>query len=353
MDRCAWADASALLKEYHDTEWCFPEHDDRKLYELLVLEAMSCGLSWELMLKKREIFRECFADFDYEAVAAFGEEDIARVLTVEGMIRSRRKIEGMIANARAFCAVREEYGSFDAFLWGFTGGKVFVYEGEEMNAISPLSEQVSREMKKRGFQYLGPVIVYSYLQACGLINDHDPSCPVYAHLLRETKEEQRALRLLPPDANSVTKGLKDPRRTCEMSCGFILYTETRDGLRYVITRNRKGLYGLPKGHRNAGETEEEAAVRETAEETGIRAERVGSFVMQEYRQLPEKENGCKTVTLFLGRYQDQEIHRQVEELTDCRLMSAEEALSLLPEGRIKEIFSAGAAEAERITGIGK
>ncbi|MDO4614385.1 MAG: DNA-3-methyladenine glycosylase I, partial [Lachnospiraceae bacterium] len=338
---------------YHDTEWCVPEHHDRKLYELLVLEAMSCGLSWELMLKKREIFRECFAGFDYEAVAAFGEPDIERILAADGMIRSRSKVEGMIANARAFCRVREEYGSFDAFLWGFTGGKVFVYEGGEMNAISPLSEQVSKEMKKRGFKYLGPVITYSYLQACGLINDHDPSCPEYARLLKGTKEEQRALTLLPPDEHCELKGKKDPRRTCEMSCGFVLFTWTEEGLRYVITRNRKGIYGLPKGHRNAGETEIQAALRETEEETGIRAERVGDFEMTEYRFLPEKGNACKNITLFLGKYQDQEIHRQVEELTDCVLMSKEEALKLLPEGRVKEIFLAASEEAERIAAQGE
>ena len=182
---CQWKNSSAEMISYHDKEWGVPTHEDQKLFEYLLLESMQAGLSWVLILRKRETFRSCFANFSPEKVAAFTEEDIERIMHTENMIKSERKIRAMIQNAKAFLALQKEEGSFDTYLWSFSGGKSLCYQGHEkgeMPAKNTLSEAISKDLKKRGFQYTGPVIVYSFLQACGLINDHEEDCPYYQAL---------------------------------------------------------------------------------------------------------------------------------------------------------------------------
>lgn len=183
--RCQWCCDGGIVQKYHDEEWGIPLHDDRKQFEYLSMEVMQCGLSWTLMLKKREIFRECFDNFDFEKVAGYTPEDVERIVNHEGMIRSRRKIEAIISNTRSLLKIREEFGSFDSYLWAFTGGKTYVYRKHQqgqMVAKNELSDTISRDLKKRGFRYLGSITVYSHLQACGIINDHAQDCFMYRQL---------------------------------------------------------------------------------------------------------------------------------------------------------------------------
>lgn len=182
--RCAWGEGNDLLRTYHDTEWGVPVHDDRIMFEHLFLEAMQCGLNWNMMLVKRPVFRECFADFDYEKIARFGEDDVQRIMETPGMIRSRPKILAEINNAKRFIEVAMEFGSFSDYLWRYTGGKMRVYASHEGTVVAQndLSQQIAKDLKKRGFKYLGPVTLYSHLQACGIINDHERSCFRFAAL---------------------------------------------------------------------------------------------------------------------------------------------------------------------------
>ena len=185
MGYCAWADMNAANKAYHDTEWGIPVHDDRHMFEHLSLECLQCGLSWDLMLKKREIFRACFDGFDYDKVATYDDSDVERILATEGMIRSPRKVQAVIGNARCYQAVRAEFGSFCDYLWGFSGGKTILYNGHDTGRIpvsNGLSARISKDLKKRGFKYVGAITIYSHLQACGIINDHDVTCPCYARI---------------------------------------------------------------------------------------------------------------------------------------------------------------------------
>lgn len=187
MYKCGWCRDGGLNESYHDTEWGVPVFDDRKQFEYLSLEVMQCGLSWTLMLKKREIFRKCFAGFDYEKVAAFGEADVERIMSTEGMIRSPRKIRAIIGNAGAFMDIRREFGSFSDYLWGYTGGRSVVYirhQKGEWCDHNGLSDEISRDLRRRGFKFLGSVTVYSHLQASGVINDHEPECFMYERLCR-------------------------------------------------------------------------------------------------------------------------------------------------------------------------
>ena len=186
MSYCDWKEASELDRAYHDTEWGIPVRDDRTQFEYLTLEVMQCGLSWELMLKKREIFRACFDGFDFDKIAAYDETDVERILYTEGMIRSRPKIRAVIGNARCFQEIRKERGSFAAYLWAYTDGKTVLYQGHESGPVpvsNRLSENISADMKKRGFKYIGPVTLYSHLQACGMINDHGADCPCYRKII--------------------------------------------------------------------------------------------------------------------------------------------------------------------------
>lgn len=189
MDRCPWCTCNEKMIRYHDEEWGVPVYDDQKQFEFLMMEVMQCGLNWNMMIQKREIFRECFDWFDYNKVAEYQEAEIERILNTEGMIRSRRKIEAVIHNARCFQKIREEFGSFSDYIWGFTGGKTYLYTGHqkgEIPARNGLSDRISKDLKKRGLKYMGSITVYSHLQACGIINDHLETCGRYRELLAVT-----------------------------------------------------------------------------------------------------------------------------------------------------------------------
>ena len=189
MDRCPWCTCNEKMIRYHDEEWGVPVYDDQKQFEFLMMEVMQCGLNWNMMIQKREIFRECFDRFDYNKVAEYQEAEIERILNTDGMIRSRRKIEAVIHNARCFQKIREEFGSFSDYIWGFTGGKTYLYTGHqkgEIPARNGLSDQISKDLKKRGLKYMGSITVYSHLQACGIINDHLETCGRYRELLAVT-----------------------------------------------------------------------------------------------------------------------------------------------------------------------
>lgn len=186
MERCPWCLGNEEMIRYHDEEWGVPVHDDRKQFEFLMMEVVQCGLNWNMMIQKREVFRACFDDFDFEKVAAYDEGDIERILGTEGMIRSRRKVEAVIHNAQCFQKIQTEFGSFCEYIWGFTKGKTYLYMGHQKGSIlasNGLSNRISADLKKRGLKYMGPVTVYSHLQACGIINDHWEGCFRYWELL--------------------------------------------------------------------------------------------------------------------------------------------------------------------------
>lgn len=183
---CSWAHANTLLQYYHDTEWGIPVHDDRKMFEYLSLECLQCGLSWNLMLKKRAIFQKCFSNFDYEKVANYGEPDIKRILDTPGMLRSERKIKAIIHNACCYQKIRKTYGSFCNYLWNYSEGKTILYEGHDRGFFpvsNGLSDRISKDLKKQGFKYVGTITIYSYLQSCGIINDHVRTCPCYQKIV--------------------------------------------------------------------------------------------------------------------------------------------------------------------------
>ncbi len=183
-ERCEWCQDGGMMEKYHDEEWGVPLHDDQKQFEFLMMEAMQCGLSWNLMLKKREIFRQCFDNFDYKKIAQYDDTKIQEIMDTPGMIRSIRKIQAIINNANVFQRIIEEFGSFDAWLWGYTQGKTRVYKHHQSTpaARNELSDAIGRELKKRGFKYLGSITVYAHLQACGIINDHECRCFRYADI---------------------------------------------------------------------------------------------------------------------------------------------------------------------------
>lgn len=186
MSYCDWSGCHQLLIDYHDTEWGVPLHDDRMQFEFLMMEALQCGLSWTIVMKKRQIFRICFDNFDYDKVAAYDEADIERIMNTEGMLRSLPKIKAVIHNAKCYIKIREEFGSFSSYLWGFTDGKTILYDGHGEGRIpvsNGLSERVAKDLKKRGFKYLGKITLYSHLQACGIINDHGSDCPCYKRIV--------------------------------------------------------------------------------------------------------------------------------------------------------------------------
>lgn len=178
QNRCAWAKGE-LMERYHDLEWGVPTRDDQRLYEMLLLEAFQAGLSWYIVLKKREAFRAAFDGFDASKIAAYGDNKIEALLQDEGIIRSRRKIVGAIANARCFLDIQKEFGTFADYLYSFTDGKTITNTTNALVCRSELSDQMAKDMKKRGFHYMGSVTLYSYLQAIGLINDHETTCMCY------------------------------------------------------------------------------------------------------------------------------------------------------------------------------
>lgn len=178
--RCAWAPlADPLYVDYHDEDWGVPSHDDRHLFEMVVLEGAQAGLSWATILRKRERYRAAFAGFDAEAVARFGPTDVERLLADPGIVRNRLKVESAIANARATLAVREELGSLDAYLWSFVDGAPVVNRFERLADIpaeTPVSRAMSKDMKRRGFRFVGPTVCYALMQSVGLVNDHEVAC---------------------------------------------------------------------------------------------------------------------------------------------------------------------------------
>ena len=174
--RCAWVNLkNPLYVQYHDAEWGVPQHDDRALFELLILEGFQAGLSWECVLNKRAHFRAVYDGFDVEKVSRYGEEKIAALLSDAGIIRNRRKVLASIANANIFREIQAEYGSFDAYIWHFTGGKT-IEECYTVRTTSPLSDEISNDLKKRGMGCVGSTVIYSYLQAIGILNAHGPEC---------------------------------------------------------------------------------------------------------------------------------------------------------------------------------
>ena len=174
--RCAWAEGDALMAAYHDKEWGVPQRNPRMLWEMLMLEGFQAGLAWIVILRKREAFRKAFAGFDPAVVAGFGQDDVARLMADPGIVRAQAKIQATIAGARIYCDMAERGESFADFCWSFTDGKPIQGAGLEWIANSPLSEKISKEMKRRGFKFVGPTIVYAWLQAVGIVNDHSVNC---------------------------------------------------------------------------------------------------------------------------------------------------------------------------------
>ncbi len=176
--RCSWCGEDPLYVEYHDTEWGVPVHDDKKLFEFLILEGMQAGLSWITVLRKRENFRRAFAGFDAEKVARYGKRDIARLMGDAGIVRNELKVHAAVTNARAFLRVREEMGSFDGYIWQFVGGapRINRRRGKDIPASTPESDAMSKDLKARGFKFAGSTICYAHMQATGMVNDHVTAC---------------------------------------------------------------------------------------------------------------------------------------------------------------------------------
>jgi len=177
--RCGWAGSDPLYCRYHDSEWGVPVHDDRLLFEFLILEGAQAGLSWITILRKREAYRLAFSNFEAAAVAAFDAEKVVQLMNNPGIVRNRLKIAAAIINAKLFLAVQEEYGSFDSYIWGFTGGKTIQNSWgrlADLPASTQESERMSRELKKRGFKFVGATICYAFMQAVGMVNDHTVDC---------------------------------------------------------------------------------------------------------------------------------------------------------------------------------
>jgi DNA-3-methyladenine glycosylase I len=176
LHRCTWAEGDPLMRAYHDEEWGVPQRDARMLWEMLMLEGFQAGLAWIIILRKREAFRKAFAAFDPKKVARFGKTDIKRLMNDAGIVRARAKIDATIRGAQIFREMEDRGESFGDFCWSFTDGKVLKGNGRTLIASSPLSEQISKEMKRRGFKFVGPTIVYAWMQAVGIVNDHSTRC---------------------------------------------------------------------------------------------------------------------------------------------------------------------------------
>lgn len=177
--RCPWCDEDPLYVAYHDEEWGVPVKDDQTLFEFLILETFQAGLSWITILKKRENFREAFDDFDYKKIASYGEDKIEELLQNPGIIRNKLKVRSAITNAQAFINVQKEFGSFSTYIWGFVDGKPIQNKYTTMAEVPPtttLSDTISKDLKKRGFKFVGATVVYAHMQATGMVNDHLTSC---------------------------------------------------------------------------------------------------------------------------------------------------------------------------------
>jgi DNA-3-methyladenine glycosylase I len=177
--RCAWGEGDPLYEEYHDTEWGKPLHDDTKLFEFLILEGAQAGLSWITILKKREGYRKAFDGFDPKKVAKYGEKKRAELMENAGIVRNGRKIDSAVRNAKVFLEIQKEFGSFDAYIWGFVNGKPILNKFTSMEALPPqteLSDTISKDLKKRGMNFVGSTIIYAFMQATGMVNDHVTDC---------------------------------------------------------------------------------------------------------------------------------------------------------------------------------
>ena len=176
VNRCSWVNMKNPLSiAYHDTEWSVPQHADGRLFEMLMLECFQAGLSWECVLNKREGFRRAFDEFDAEKISRYDEEKCRQLMSDPHIIRNRLKIQACVTNSRVFLQIQREFGSFDAYLWGFTGGEV-IAESCDIRATSPLSDQISRDLKKRGMKFVGSTVIYAYLQAIGVLSAHEKTC---------------------------------------------------------------------------------------------------------------------------------------------------------------------------------
>ncbi|MFD0696994.1 DNA-3-methyladenine glycosylase I [Paenibacillus sp. GCM10027628] len=182
--RCGWVNEDPLYLDYHDHEWGVPVHDERKLFEMLNLEGAQAGLSWYTILKKREHYREAFEQFDPDRIAKYDDEKIAELLQNPGIVRNRLKVAAVVQNAKAFLQVQQEFGSFDRYIWGFVGGQPIINQWEDLSQVpakTAQSDAMSKDLKKRGFKFVGSTICYAYMQATGMVNDHTKSCFRHTH----------------------------------------------------------------------------------------------------------------------------------------------------------------------------
>ncbi|MFX1571478.1 MAG: DNA-3-methyladenine glycosylase I [Promethearchaeota archaeon] len=192
INRCSWVGDNPQMREYHDKEWGTPIHDDRLLFEFLNLEGAQAGLNWTTILRKRENYRKAFNDFDAQKIVNYNEKIIEELLNNEGIIRNRRKIEAVISNAKAFLKVKKEYGSFDKYIWKFVGHKQIINNFKDLSELpskTEISEQMSKDLKKRGFKFVGPTICYAFMQAVGMVNDHVIDCFRYEEINQKVKKK--------------------------------------------------------------------------------------------------------------------------------------------------------------------
>lgn len=178
MERCKWA-KDDLMVQYHDDEWGIPVHDDQRLFEMLILEGAQAGLSWSTILKRRSTYRKAFSNFDPVQISKYTQKDVARLLKDDGIIRNRLKIQSTINNAKRFVETQKEFGSFDAYIWGFVGNKPIKNKYKKPDSVpasTPLSDKISKDLKKRGFNFVGSTICYAFMQAVGITNDHTTNC---------------------------------------------------------------------------------------------------------------------------------------------------------------------------------
>ena len=185
LERCGWVNVqNERYVEYHDLEWGVPVHDDRKLFEMLILEGAQAGLSWETILNKRTNYKEAFDNFDVDIVSTYDEEKIAALLLNEGIVRNRLKVNATVVNAKIFKAIQSEFGSFDQYLWAFVEGKPIDNKYKQLSDVpakTELSDKISKDLKKRGMKFVGSTIIYAYMQAIGIVNDHVKGCLLYAN----------------------------------------------------------------------------------------------------------------------------------------------------------------------------
>lgn len=304
--RCKWCNEhNRIYLEYHDKEWCVPRFDDKYLYEMLILESFQAGLSWECVLNKRESFRLAYDSFDIDKVIAYNDDKVRELITNSGIIRNKRKIYASINNTRIFKNIVVEFGSFYNYLIKFTNGKT-IYEVDRVT--NELSDAISRDLQERGMTFVGSVIIYSYLQAIGIIYSHDKDCYLYRS------------------------------REPEKSCGFVAFRELNGVREYLIIRSVNGEYGLPKGHIEPREDEIEAATRELKEETNVEVTALQGFRREIEYELGRGSGCYKRCVYFLGKAVHPDIICQKSEVSEARFMPLTDALSLVTHNSIKEIL---------------